>query len=133
LRNRAQAVFAIVEIRGQQPRNARSLRRFEQTLKNLESSYKRSLNATDAAVLSSLVSVGRSSGMFWASQAEGGLGGVRYIPDQSPDHQEAKIDWNEVVAVDAMGCLAGAEAVFVGCAAGAILYSSLNIADQLNR
>lgn len=136
LRNRAEAAFDIVKIRSERPRNARSLRRFDRTLNQLESSYRRPLNAMDSIRLSSLVSVGRASGRFWASQEEGGLEGTSYIPD-SPI-QARDIDWGQVVVADMEGCLAGAEAVpfppleLDACVAGAILYSTAEVLNQTN-
>jgi hypothetical protein len=137
LRNRAQAVFSLIRIRGQEPRNARSLARFEQKLNHLEPSYQRPLNARDSAALSSLISVAGASGRFWASTAEGGLGGGRYVPDPTPG-AEAEIDWEEVAAADAAGCIAGAAAVSftifspAGCAIGAVAFSAIDIANQSN-
>jgi hypothetical protein len=138
LRNRAEAVFAVVELRSQRPRNARSLRRFERTLNSLESSYQRPLNTGDTARLSNLVSVARASGRFWAAPAEGGLGGIDFLDIDRPGPTPIvnKIDWTEVVMADAAGCLAGVEAAPLlgeyACAVGAMVWSAANIVDQIN-
>jgi hypothetical protein len=138
LRRRAEAVFAVVEIRAQRPRNARSLRQFHRTLDTLETSYQRPLNATDSARLSNLVSVAHGSGSLWASRAEDGMQGVDYL-DLGPDRPGFRaIDWGQVVIADLEGCIAGMEAVpfppleLDACIAGAILYSTIEVVQQTN-
>jgi hypothetical protein len=135
LRDRAKSVFDIVAIMDQRPRNARSLRRFERTLNHLESSYRRPLNATDSVKLSNLVSVGGSSGKFWASRREGGLEGISNFAEAPA----VQIDWVAIVVADIEGCIWGMETVPVpipevetgACIAGAILFSSIEAINQL--
>ena len=109
LKRRVEAVFDIIEIRGRRPQNARSLRRFEDSLGALESSYRRPLSTSDAGQLSDLVSVAQSSGRFWASAAEGGLNGLGHLGAPIPPQAAKKIDWVKVVIKDVLGCAEGAK------------------------
>jgi len=137
LQRRASSIFNVIDIRGQRPQNARSLSRFEGSLGMLESSYQKPLTPTDASKLSDLVSVAQSSGRFWASKGEGGLGGINHLP--APIAGFIKIDWGAVVRRDVMGCLIGlynsgedasVDEVTDNCVDGAIFFSAFEIFNQ---
>ena len=136
LRRRTEAVFSIIERRGEYPRNARALRRFERALDHVELRYERPLDATDTTRMSSIIAVARASNRFWSSEREGGLDGVRFLPN----HAEFLDGLLAVIRADAEGCVAGMEIADrlhlpVGpenaCGIGAFVYSAAEVGRQV--
>ena len=105
-----------------------SFRTVDRALAVAERNGRAGLHSIEREHFANIASIARSSARLWAPVADGGQGGggVRFQPGTA----RKDIDWKEVAAADAEGCLA---TLPIGCVEGAIVASLIDIAIQLTR
>ena len=111
-------------------RGARTLREFEARATRIQREADGALASGERERFADFVDIARSSAGLWAPVEQGGRGGRGTTLPATPGSARKDIDWKEVAAADAAGCLAGIEFGPPGCLAGAIAFSIADIIHQ---
>ena len=85
-----------------------TLTQFKAQLDQLDTEAAGELQANDLSIYQDASSVARASGMMWAREVDGGINGIKFMPDvPDPDQAACDIDWGHVVRMDLLGTLFG--------------------------
>jgi hypothetical protein len=112
-------------------RGAPTLREFEARATRIERKADRFLASEERERFADFAAIARGSARLWAPVGQGGRGGRGITLPATTGSARKDINWKEVAAADAAGCLAGIEFGPPGCVAGAIAFSVADIIHQL--